>query len=66
MSRIKNWLMEMQEYSYHLLDEMEDDIITIDEARQQFVDKYGETQVTVLNDMIAEWEDSDYHEHNHG
>lgn len=54
MGQMKNWLMEMQEYSWHLIDEIDDDIITIDEARQQFVDKYGQAQVTVLNDMIAE------------
>ena len=57
MSGVKNWLMEMQEYSWHLIDEMAERNMTLDQAREDFVAKYGQSQVTVLNDMIAENDD---------
>ena len=57
MSGVKNWLMEMQEYSWHLNDEMAEQNMTLDQAREDFVAKYGQSQVTVLNDMIAENDD---------
>tara|TARA_R110000764_G_scaffold32363_1_gene73441 strand:- start:5 stop:247 length:243 start_codon:yes stop_codon:yes gene_type:complete len=61
MSGVKNWLMEMQEYSWHLIDEMADRNISLEQARENFVAKYGQAQVTVLNDLIAdnndEWRD---------
>ena len=57
MSGVKNWLMEMQEYSWHLIDEMAEQNMTLDQAREDFVAKYGQSQVTVLNDMIAENDD---------
>ena len=49
--------MEMQEYSWHLIDEMAEQNTTLDQAREDFVAKYGQSQVTVLNDMIAENDD---------
>ena len=57
MGQVKNWLMEMQEYSWHLIDEMAEQNMTPDQAREDFVAKYGQSQVTVLNDMIAENDD---------
>ena len=61
MSGVKNWLMEMQEYSWHLIDEMADRNISLEQARETFVAKYGQAQVTVLNDLIEdnndEWQD---------
>jgi len=57
MSGVKNWLMEMQEYSWHLIDEIADSNISLEQAREDFVAKYGQSQVTVLNDMIAENDD---------
>ena len=57
MGKVKNWLMEMQEYSWHLIDEMAEQNMTLDQAREDFVAKYGQSQVTVLNDMIAENDD---------
>ena len=57
MGKVKNWLMEMQEYSWHLIDEMAERNMTLDQAREDFVAKYGQSQVTVLNDMIAENDD---------
>lgn len=57
MGKVKNWLMEMQEYSWHLIDEIAEQNITQDQAREDFVAKYGQSQVTVLNDMIAENDD---------
>ena len=61
MSGVKNWLMEMQEYSWHLIDEMADRNISLEQARENFVAKYGQAQVTVLNDLIEdnndEWRD---------
>ena len=53
MSGVKNWLMEMQELSHYLIDTMQ-----VDEARKHFINKYGESQVSVFNDeysfMISE------------
>ena len=57
MGQVKNWLMEMQEYSWHLIDEMADRNISLEQARETFVAKYGQAQVPVLNDMIAENDD---------
>ena len=54
MSGVKNWLMEMQEYSWHLIDEMADRNISLEQARETFVAKYGQAQVTVLNDLIED------------
>ena len=54
MSGVKNWLMEMQEYSWHLIDEMADRNISLEQAQETFVAKYGQAQVTVLNDLIAD------------
>jgi hypothetical protein len=54
MSGVKNWLMEMQEYSWHLIDEIADRNISLEQAQETFVAKYGQAQVTVLNDLIAE------------
>jgi len=48
MSRVKNWLMEMQEYSHYLIDTMQ-----VDEARKHFVNKYGESQEHVFNDEYS-------------
>ena len=47
MSGVKNWLMEMQEYSHHLIDTMQ-----VDEARKHFVNKYGKAQEHVFNDVV--------------
>ena len=57
MGKVKNWLMEMQESSWYLIDEMAEQNMTLDQAREDFVAKYGQSQVTVLNDMIAENDD---------
>tara|TARA_R110000796_G_scaffold62469_1_gene144104 strand:+ start:352 stop:588 length:237 start_codon:yes stop_codon:yes gene_type:complete len=57
MGQVKNWLMEMQEYSWHLIDEMADRNISLEQARETFVAKYGQAQVPVLNDLIAENDD---------
>ena len=61
MSGVKNWLMEMQEYSWHLIDEIAYRNISLEQARENFVAKYGQAQVTVLNDLIEdnndEWRD---------
>ena len=48
MSGVKNWLMEMQEYSHHLIESM-----TVEMAREFFIKKYGESQVNVFNDELA-------------
>tara|TARA_R100000426_G_scaffold3156_1_gene5404 strand:- start:37 stop:348 length:312 start_codon:yes stop_codon:yes gene_type:complete len=48
MSGVKNWLMEMQEYSHHLIESM-----TVETAREFFIKKYGESQVNVFNDELA-------------
>ncbi len=48
MSGVKNWLMEMQEYSHYLIDTM-----TVETAREFFIKKYGESQVNVFNDELA-------------
>jgi len=54
MGQVKNWLMEMQEYSWHLIDEMADRNISLEQAREFFVAKHGQSQVTVLNDLIED------------
>tara|TARA_R110000744_G_scaffold194813_1_gene313754 strand:+ start:246 stop:536 length:291 start_codon:yes stop_codon:yes gene_type:complete len=54
MGQVKNWAMEMQEYSWHLIDEMADRNISLEQARETFVAKYGQAQVTVLNDLIED------------
>ena len=48
MSGVKNWLIEMQEHSHYLIDTMQ-----VDEARKHFINKYGESQVSVFNDEYA-------------
>ena len=48
MSGVKNWLIEMQEYSHYLIDTM-----TVETAREFFIKKYGESQVNVFNDELA-------------
>ena len=48
MSGVKNWLMEMQEYSHYLIESM-----TVETAREFFIKKYGESQVNVFNDELA-------------
>ena len=48
MSGVKNWLMEMQEYSHYLIESM-----TVEMAREFFIKKYGESQVNVFNDELA-------------
>ena len=47
MSGVKNWLMEMQEYSWHLLDAE----TNINTARETFITKYGETQLDVFDNV---------------
>ena len=54
MGQVKNSLMEMQEYSWHLIDEMADRNISLEQARETFVAKYGQAQVPVLNDLIED------------
>ena len=48
MSGVKNWLIEMQEYSHYLIDTM-----TVETAREFFIKKYGESQVNVFNDELS-------------
>ena len=48
-SKIKNWLMEMQEYSWYLLDKMQEEELTLTHTRQLFIDKYGTNQVDVFD-----------------
>ena len=48
MSGVKNWLMEMQEYSHYLIESM-----TVETAREFFIKKYGESQVNVFNDELS-------------
>ena len=48
MSGVKNWLMEMQEYSHYLIDSMK-----VEMAREFFIKKYGESQVNVFNDELS-------------
>ena len=48
MSGVKNWLMEMQEYSHHLIESM-----TVETAREFFIKKYGESQVNVFTIKIS-------------
>ena len=43
MSGVKNWLMEMQEYSWYLLDKYQTPV-----AQDKFIEKYGESQLPVL------------------
>ena len=37
MSGVKNWLMEMQEYSWYLLDKYQTPV-----AQDKFIEKYGD------------------------
>jgi len=57
MSRIKNWLMEMQEYSYHLLDRVVDKELTYKEAKENFVAEYGNNQEDIFTDVTKEYEE---------
>ena len=49
MSGVKNWLMEMQEYSWYLLDKMQEEELSLTHTRQLFIDKYGTNQVDVFD-----------------
>ena len=57
MSRIKNWLMEMLEYSYHLLDRVVDKELTYKEAKENFVAEYGNNQEDIFTDVTKEYEE---------
>ena len=48
MSGIKNWLIEMQEYSQYLLESATPEI-----AREFFINKYGESQVHVFDKELS-------------
>ena len=41
--------MEMQEYSWYLLDKMQEEELTLTHTRQLFIDKYGTNQVDVFD-----------------
>ena len=43
MGGVKNWLMEMQEYSWYLLDKYQTPV-----AQDKFIEKYGESQLPVF------------------
>lgn len=49
MGRMKNWLMEMQEYAYALLDEHE-----AVRAREEFLHRYPNQQ-DVFDGVLKEW-----------
>ena len=53
MSKIKNWLMSMEEYADDLIDQMDKNNLNITQAREKFVAKHGLNQVTILNDRVA-------------
>jgi len=48
MSKIKNWLMEMQEYSQYLLEGATPEI-----AKEFFIKKYGESQAHVFDKELS-------------
>ena len=50
--------MEMQEYSWYLLDKMQEEELTLTHTRQLFIDKYGNSQVDVFDSSYEGW----YHE----
>ena len=57
MSGVKNWLMEMQEYSYHLLDRVTEKELTYKEAKENFVAEYGNNQEEIFTDITKEYEE---------
>jgi len=57
MGQVKNWLMEMQEYSYHLLDRVTEKELTYKEARENFVAEYGNNQEEIFTDITKEYEE---------
>jgi|TARA_R100000656_G_scaffold78140_1_gene57542 hypothetical protein len=57
MGQVKNWLMEMQEYSYHLLDRVVDKELTYKEAKENFVAEYGNNQEDIFTDVTKEYEE---------
>ena len=52
MGGVKNWLMEMQEYSQYILD-----VHDLPTARQMFADKYGQSQLSVFEDEVERFYD---------
>ena len=56
MGQVKNWLMEMQEYSYHLLDRVTEKELTYKEAKEKFVAEYGNNQENIFTDITEEYE----------
>ena len=54
MSGIKNWLMEMQEYSQYVLE-----VRDVPTARKMFIDKYGQSQLSVFEDEVERAYDYD-------
>ena len=57
MGQVKNWLMEMQEYSYHLLDRVTEKELTYKEAKENFVAEYGNNQEEIFIDITKEYEE---------
>ena len=57
MGQVKNWLMEMQEYSYHLLDRVTEKELTYKEAKENFVAEYGNNQEEIFTDITKEFEE---------
>ena len=57
MGQVKNWLMEMQEYSYHLLDRVTEKELTYKEAKENFVAEYGNNQEEIFTDITKEYEE---------
>jgi len=57
MGQVKNWLMEMQEYSGHLLNKMEEEELSLLHTRQLFIDKYGSGQVDVFDNSYLQAEE---------